>query len=58
MIKRLWVRISTRTALDGIGVKDMQGQIMYQSWFIYEKKENTGSQMGHTKKTHLKKLVV
>jgi hypothetical protein len=28
---------------------------MYQSWLIYENKENIGSPMGHTKKNILRK---
>jgi len=38
--------------LDGSGVKAMPGSIptYTQLWFIIEKKENTGSQMSHTKK--------
>jgi hypothetical protein len=42
--------------LDGSGVKAMPGSIPApRVHSIIEKKENTGSQMGHTKKIFLKK---
>ena len=44
--------------LDGNGVKAMPGSIPVHPILvhsIHEKKENIGSQMGHTKKKHFKK---
>jgi hypothetical protein len=53
--------VGSNLTLDGNGVKAMQGQLKYtQSWFIQllkKKFENTGSQMGHTKKKYIKKKI-
>jgi hypothetical protein len=56
-IERSWVRISSHPTLDGNGVKAMPGRLKYPILVhsIIDKKENTGSQMGHTKKIFNKK---
>jgi len=52
MIKRSWVRISSHPTLDRNGVKAMAGRLKHPILVhsIIEKKENTGWQIGHTKK--------
>jgi len=52
-----WVPILSHTRLDGNGVKAMPGWLKYPILVhsIIEKKENTGNQMGHTKKKYFKK---